>query len=187
MAEGLDLDIERSTDAADLALRHGGDAEGLDEVLDAAGTDTQDIGLLDDREQGTLGSSSRFDERRQVAAITDPRDGQLDRAHPRIPASFAVAVAVGQAALGVTLTMGHTGQLGDLGLHHRLGEGLHALAQEVGVVVADRLAHRLEQDHPVIGHRVLLRRGFPNSNDVRMTRWPFRVSATPLVTPTLGT
>ena len=50
-AEGLDLGIERGADAAHLALADAGDAEGLDEVLHAAGRDAQDVGLADDREE----------------------------------------------------------------------------------------------------------------------------------------
>ena len=39
-------------------------------------------------------------------------------------------VALGQAALGVALALGHAGELGDLGFHDRLGEDADALAQE---------------------------------------------------------
>jgi hypothetical protein len=37
--------VERSTDAADLALADRVDAEGLDDVIDAARADTADAGL----------------------------------------------------------------------------------------------------------------------------------------------
>jgi hypothetical protein len=96
-------------------------------------------------------------------------------------APLPVAVAMGQTALGVALAVGHTGELGDLGLHDRFGEHLHALAQEIGVALTPGLAHRLEQDHPVIGHRVSPSSWVPKSNDVRMTRWPFQCSATSLL------
>jgi hypothetical protein len=76
-------------------------------------------------------------------------------------ALFAELVAVvvsallgkGQSALRVALAVGHPGELGDLGLHDRLGEHAHTLAQEVGIALGDRLAYRVEHGHPVCGHR----------------------------------
>ncbi len=56
---------------------------------------------------------------------------------------------------GCALALGGAGELGDLGLHHRLGEHPDALAQEVDVSLGDRLAHRVEHGHPVLGHRGL--------------------------------
>ena len=100
---------------------------------------------------------------------------------PRVPAPLAIAVAAGQSALRVALALGHAGELGHLGLHDRLGEHAHALAQEVDVALGDRLAHRLEHGHPVLGHRGSLRVVGCYSNDARMTRWPFQFSATPLL------
>ncbi len=55
--------------------------------------------------------------------------------------------------LGIALAVGHPGELGDLGLHDRLGEHPDPLTQEVDVAVGDRLAHGLEHGHPVLGHR----------------------------------
>ena len=74
-----------------------GDAEGLDEILDPARRDTQDIGFLHDREQGPLGAPAGLEERGEVAAVTDPGmdSGRLPTLG--IPAAFAVAVAVGAA------------------------------------------------------------------------------------------
>ena len=68
--------------------------------------------------------------------------GEVDRAHPGVPAPLAVPVAVGQAALRVALALGQPGELGHLGLHDRLGEDADALAQEVDVALGARLAHR---------------------------------------------
>ncbi len=154
--EGLHLGVERGTHPADLALAHRGDAEGLDEILHPTGGHAGHVRLLDHREQGPLGPSSGLEQAGEVAAVTDPGDGQVDRAHPRVPASLAIAVAAGQAVFGVALTMGHAGDLGDLGFHDRLGQHPQALPQEIHVPITDRLAYRLEQRHPVLGHRVLL-------------------------------
>jgi hypothetical protein len=58
--------------------------------------------------------------------------------------------------LRVALALGHPGELADLGLHDRLGQRAHALAQEVNITVGARLAQQLEQAHPVVGHRGVL-------------------------------
>ncbi len=155
MAEGVHLGVEDGADAADLALRERGNPERLHQILHPAGRDPQHIGLLDHREEGPLGPSPRFEQRGEVAPVAHARNGQLDGAHTGVPASLAVAVAAGQAALRVTLAMRHPGELGDLGLHNRLGKHAHALTQEVGVALGDRLAHRVEQAHSLVGHRGL--------------------------------
>ncbi len=112
-----------------------------------------ETGFLDHRQQGPLSPSPWLQQAGEVAAVTDARDGETDAAHARVPASFPVAVALGAAVLGVTHPVGHPGEPGDLGFHHRLREHLHALAQEVGITIGAGLAHRLEQAHPVLGHR----------------------------------
>ncbi len=53
--------------------------------------------------------------------------------------------------------MGEAGELGHLGFHDRLGEHPHAFTQEVLVALGDRLAHRVQHGHPVLGHLGVLR------------------------------
>jgi len=106
MAEGLDLGVEGGADAADLALRQRRDAEGLHEVLHPARADAQHIRLLDHREEGPLGAPARFQEGGEVAAVTDPGDGEIDGAHAGIPAPLAIAVARGEAPLRRPLALG---------------------------------------------------------------------------------
>lgn len=153
VAERLDLGVERGADAADLAPAERGDAERVDEVLDPARADAQHVGLLDDRQEGPLGPPARFEQRREVRPVADPRDGQFERAHPGVPAPLAVAVPAGQPALRIAFAVRHPGEPCHLGFHHRLGQHPHTLAQEIDVAVGDRLAHRLEHGHPVLGHR----------------------------------
>ncbi len=152
-AEPLDLGVEGGADPGHLALADALDAQCPDEVVDPASADARHVGLLDDREQGPLGATPGLEERGEVAAVAHPRDGQLERAHPGVPAPVPVPIAAGEAPLRVALTMGQAGNFRHLGLHHRLGEHPHALAQEVDVAVGDRLAHRVEHGHPVLGHR----------------------------------
>ena len=186
-AERLDLGVERRADPADLTPAERGDAEGLDEILDPPRRHAEHIGLLDDREEGSLGPPARLQEAREVRAVANARDGQVHRAHPSVPAPVAIPVAAGQSTFRVALTLGYPGQFGDLGLHDRVGEHPDALPQEVGIALGDRLADRLEHGHPVLGHcglpscrRFLLQRREDDAVAVS-------VLGLPAVTPTLGT
>ena len=107
-----------------------------------------------------------------------PGDGELDTAHPGVPAALSIAVESGQASFGVTFAVGHSRHLGDLRLHHRFGQHPHTLAQEVDVPVVNRLAHVLEQRNLSSAIVFSSSSSIPNSNDARMTRWPFHVSTT---------
>ncbi len=142
-AERLDLGVERRADAADLALADALDAQGADEVVDTPRGHARHVRLLDHGEQRALGSSPRLQQAREVRAVADSWDRELDGAHAGVPAPIAVPVATGEAALRIPLAMGEAGELGHLGLHHRLGEHPHALAQKILVALGDRLAHRV--------------------------------------------
>ena len=183
MAERLHLGIERRADAADLALRERGDAERLDQILHAAGRDTQHVRLLDHREEGPLGAPTGLEEAREVAAVADAGDGQIDRAGPRVPAPLAIPVAVGQAALRVALSMRHPGQLGHLGLHDRLGEDAEPSRRKS--TSPSPIALRSISSTAILSSAIaasLRVVGF-YSNDARMTRWPLSFTATLAVTP----
>lgn len=119
-AEPLDLGVEGRADPANLALADAVDAHG----------------------------ASRIEQAREIRAVADAGHRQVDRAHPRVTAPLAIPVAVGQPPVGVALALGGPGELGHLGLHARLGEHRHALAQEVDIALGDRLADRVEHGHP---------------------------------------
>ena len=87
------------------------------DVVDPAGRDALDVGLLDHGEQGALGAPARLEQGREVAALAQLRDLQLDAAGARVPAPRPVAVAPG-AALGAALAVGGAGLRGDLGPRH---------------------------------------------------------------------
>jgi len=181
-AKGGDLGVEGRADPAHLALADGRDAQGAHEVVDPAGADALYVGLLDDRQEGPLGAPPGLEQGREVRAVANPRDGQIDRPDAGVPAPLAIAVPVGQPTLRVALAVGYPGQPRHLGLHECLGEDADALAQDVDVTIRGHLAERLEQGHIVVGHRCGPPcRRFPTSNDARMTRWPFHVSAISLL------
>jgi hypothetical protein len=187
MAEGLDLGVEAGADPADLALADAGDPQGGHEVLHAARRDARDVGLLDHRKEGSLGPSAGLQEGGKVAPVADPRDGEVEGPDAGVPAPLAIAVAVGDPPVRVALAPGHAGELRDLGLHHRLGKHAYALPQEVDVALGDRLAHRFEHAHPVIGHR-----GVPPCRRLLLQRREDDAVAASVpglaaVTPSLGT
>src|SRR3954451_15423190 len=152
LAEGPDLLVEQGGDPADLGL---GDAqpEALNELIDPPRRDAAHVRLLDHRDQRLLAALARLQERREVAALADLRDLQLDLTRARVPAPRPIAVAMRRTVLGA-LAMGGTDQLRDLGLHDLLGDHPHRLADHVTVLLAQHLPDDLLDRHPLgTGHR----------------------------------
>ena len=133
MQEGLHALVDVLAEPADLALRDAGAAHGLDEVVDGAGRDAVDVGLLDDRGERLLGGAARLQEARKVRALPQLRDRQIDLAGPGLPRPLAIAVAV-VGALGAARPGRRAGELLDLGRHEALGAVGQQLADEIGVV-----------------------------------------------------
>jgi hypothetical protein len=152
LPERLDLLVEQSGDAADLAL---GDPQpqALDELIDPARRNAADIRLLHHGDQRLLGALARLQEAREVAALPDLRDLQLDLTRPRVPPPRAIPVAMRRAVLGALPVRG-TDELADLGLHELLRDRPHRLADHVTVLLAQHLPDDLLDRHPVpTGHR----------------------------------
>src|SRR5208283_1240755 len=95
--EGFDLVVDLLAQPADLALGDAVHAHGAHEVVDRAGRDALDVGLLHDRRDGLLPQPARLEKAGEVAARAQLRDAQLDRAGPRLPIAVAIAVALSQA------------------------------------------------------------------------------------------
>jgi hypothetical protein len=112
--------VDLLAEPRDLALRHARAAHGLHEVIDRAGRDTLDVGLLDHSGERLLGHPARLQEAGEVRALAQLRDAQFDRAGPRLPVSVTVAVALDQS-LGALLAVGRAGQAAHLQLHQSLG------------------------------------------------------------------
>ena len=128
----------------------------LDQVVDRAGRDALDVGLLDHRGQRLLGHAARLQEAREVAALAQLGDAQLDRAGARLPVAVAVAVALGQP-LRALLAIAGAGQAAHLQLHQPLGGKADHLAQQIGV---GGLLHQRAQVHHLVGHRWFLESGW---------------------------
>src|SRR3984885_12056903 len=125
---------------------------GLHQEIDRAGGDALHIGLLDDRGQGLLRRPAGFEEAREVAALAQLRDPQLDRARPGLPAAVAVAVALIEPARA-THARSSTGQGLDLHIHKTLRSVADHLAQEVGV---GGLLQKFLKAHGRYAHRRVL-------------------------------
>src|SRR5215212_9882635 len=135
--------------SAHLALRDAAHAERLDEVVDRAGRDTLDVGLLHDGGERLLGEPPRLQEAWEVRALAQLRDAQLDRAGACLPGALPIAVALRQT-LWALLAIGGSGQTGDLQLHQALGRKADHLPQQVGV---GGLLYERAQAHDLVGHR----------------------------------
>jgi hypothetical protein len=144
--------IEQARDAADLGLRDP-QPEALDELIDAARAHATDIRLLHHAHERLLGALARLQERREVAALPDLRDLQLDLPGPGVPSPRPIAVAMRRAVLGPLAAL-RADELRHLGLHQLAGDRLHGLADHVAVLLAQHLPDDLLDRHSVpTGHR----------------------------------
>jgi hypothetical protein len=144
--------IQRLTDAADLALAHA-QAEALDELVDAPGRDPAHVGLLDHGQQRPLRAPARLKDAREVAALADLGNLQLDLTRARVPAPGAIAVAMRRAILGPALAALGPDQLRDLELHQLRRDRPDRLADHIGMLIEQHLPDDLLDRHPVgTGH-----------------------------------
>ena len=150
--EGLHLAVDLLAQPRHLALGDAAHPHRLDQVVDRAGRDALDVGLLDHRGQRLLGHPPRLQEAGEVAALPQLRDAQLDRAGARLPVALAIAVALGQP-LGALLAVAGAGQAAHLQLHQPLGGKADHLPQKIGV---GGLLHQRPQVHHLVGHRWFL-------------------------------
>src|SRR5208283_4124494 len=114
--EGFDLLVDLLAQPADLAPGDAVHAHGAHEVVDRAGRDAMNVGLLHDRRDGLLGQPARLEKAREVAALAQLRDAQLNRASPRLPIAVAIAVSLSQAVRRA-LAMRRTGAAFNVQLH----------------------------------------------------------------------
>jgi hypothetical protein len=105
LAEGLDLFVEQPGDPRHLAPADP-QPQRLDELVDPPRADAADIGLLDDGDQRLLGSLSGLQKAREVAALTDLGDLQLDLTRPRVPAPRPIAIVMRRPILGALTALG---------------------------------------------------------------------------------
>ena len=150
--ERVDVLIQRRADPADLAAADP-QPEALDELIDPPRRDATHIRLLHHRQQRLLRAPPRLQEAREVAALADLGDLQLDLARARVPAPRPIPVAVRRPILGPALAALGADQLRHLELHHLRRDGLDRLADHVSVLIEQHLLDDLLDRHPVgTGH-----------------------------------
>src|SRR4051794_26127579 len=142
LTKRLHLLIQQTGNPADLAATDA-QPERLNELIDTARAHATDIRLLHHADERLLAAFARLQERREIAALTDLRDLQLDLARTRVPAPRPIAVAMRRAILRA-LTALRADQLTDLGLHQLLGDRPDRLANHVSVLIAQHLPDDLE-------------------------------------------
>ena len=91
--EGVDALVDLLAQARDLGLADAGHAHGLDQLVDAAGRDALDVGLLDHGRERLLGRASGLQETGEVRALAQLGDAQPHAAGAGLPEPVAVAVA----------------------------------------------------------------------------------------------
>jgi hypothetical protein len=128
--------------------------QALDQLIDAARGDPAHVGLLHDRHQRLLAAFPWLQKAREVAALPQLGDLQLDLARARVPAPCPIPVALRGAITGPALTELSADQLRHLGLHDLARDRLHRRADHVPVLIAQHLPDDLLDRHPLLtGHR----------------------------------
>src|SRR3954447_26276448 len=152
LPERLDLLVEQPRDPAHLTLGDPQPAT-LDELIDPPRRHSADIRLLHHADERLLAALARLQQAREVAALADLRDLQLDLTRARVPPPRPIAVAMRRTILRALTTL-RADQLGHLRLHQLLRHQPHRLADHVTVLLTQHPADDLLDRHPLgTGHR----------------------------------
>jgi hypothetical protein len=138
-------------------------AHRLDEVVDGAGRDALNIGLLDHGGESLLRHPPRLEEARKIGALAQFGDANLDRPGARLPIPLAIAVALGEP-IGRPLAIPSPSSGANLHLHQPLGGERDHVAKNVRV---GGLLHQCAKVHHLVGHW-----GFLGCVDVRNPTLP---------------
>ncbi len=163
VAEGGDLLVQVLGHRTDLGLRQLCHPEGLGELLHSAGGDAEEAGGGDHRDQCLFGPAALLEEPvREVAALPQLGNGELDGPGPRVPLARAIAVAV-VAPLVADLPVFGVAEGVGLGGHEGVSERFDHRAQQIGTRRGEILLGEGVQGQTVgCGHRAdLLRASTP--------------------------
>jgi hypothetical protein len=130
--EGIHPVVNVLAELAHRALADPGQPHRLHQVVHPPGGHAANPGLLNDGHQGLLRRLARLQERREVAALPQLGDPQLQAPQPRVQRPVAVAVAVGRT-LGRALVPPGADQPLHIRLHQQLHHRLRNTAQEVAI------------------------------------------------------
>ena len=91
-----------------------------------------DPGLLDHRHEGFFAGLAGLQEGREVAALAQFGNTQVQLAQAGIQAAVAVAVAIGDTLAGAFVAACANPAL-DIGFHEHLHDSLRGLTEEIGI------------------------------------------------------
>jgi hypothetical protein len=151
--EGVHALVDVLAQLRDRALADPGQAHRLDQLVHAPGGDAADPRLLDDGDERLLAHLPGLEEGREVAALAELGDAQLQGPEPGVERALAVAVAPVQPLRGA-LVPARADQSLHVRLHEELQHGLGDGAQEVGI---PGLLQQLGEWQSVLGHRSSVR------------------------------
>ena len=154
-AEVGDLGVQLAGHHTDLGLAQPGDPELLDQLLHPPGRHPQQVAGGDHTDQGPLGPLPAFQQPlREIGALPQLRNRQLDRAGPGVEVAGPVAVA-GVGPLRAAGAVGGAARRVGLSPHQRLHEAAEHQTQHVGLGTLQVLGHQAGQVNSVVvgGHR----------------------------------
>jgi hypothetical protein len=155
LAETRDQTVQALRQLRHLGLREPRDAERLHQVLHLAGRDPEHVALRHHRHECALRPPPRLEQpAREVRALAQLRERQVNRPEPRVPRPRPIPVARVDA-VGTALAVPRAAQPVDLQGHqlrHRLRENLPQHIRRRGL---QQLVQRLNSRHPLLGHHVL--------------------------------
>jgi hypothetical protein len=151
LAERLHLLLQQAGDPADLALRDP-QPQRFDELINTLGRHAQTYACCTTDTSACPLCLARLQDRREVAALPDLRDLQLDLARAHVPPPRPIAIAMRHAILGPP-AVSRADELGHLDLRQLLRDKPHRLANHVAVLLAQHPADDLLDRHPLgTGH-----------------------------------
>jgi len=127
--------------------------QALHQLVHAPGRHAAHIGLLHHRQQCLLTAPTRLQEAREIAALPQLGDLQLDLPRTRVPAPRPIAIAM-RGTVRAALTQRRADQLADLDLHELAHQPPQRLANKVRALIAAQQLDDLSGRHPLpLGHR----------------------------------
>src|SRR5499427_122054 len=151
--KGMHAFVDLLAQFGDLRLADPRQPHRLNQIVDTAGRHAADPRFLDHRDQRLLRTLAGFEKRREIAALPQFWDPQLQRAEPGIEGALAVAIAPGAPLAGALVAPG-TNQPLDVDLHQQLQHRLRHGSQKITLA---GLLQQLSQCQSLFGHRFLSR------------------------------
>ena len=119
-------------------------AHRLDEQLDFACGDAQDISLASDLNKSFFPALARLQEAGEVRALTRLGDAQVERAKASLEGALAIAMAMAQT-LGGPLRLGGAKLLGNFDFHELLKDESKHVTKKIRLLFEHSVAQLIEE------------------------------------------